>query len=108
MLFRSQQIANLQAKKARGLVETREVDSEVRKIMQQKVAAAHKKESPARLQAIVANAKDRINNGQIGEAKLLVKEAEMLLNKIKDADVRRSYGYDVKELKMNIKLAILV
>lgn len=102
-----QQIARLQAKKERGLAETREVDAEVKKIIQKKVPALLRREGPARLNILLTTAKGKISNGQLGEAKILIREAEMLLGKVKDIELRRNYGYDLKELKTNMKLAIL-
>ena len=100
-------IARLQVKKERGLARTSEVDVEIKKIIQKKIPVLMRKEGPARLNILLVNAKDKISSGQIGEAKILIREAEMLLGKVKDAELRRNYGYDLKELKTNMKLAVL-
>ncbi|MBI4140793.1 hypothetical protein HY485_03055 [Candidatus Woesearchaeota archaeon] len=100
-------IARLQVKKERGLAKTSEVDVEIKKIIQKKIPVLMRKEGPARLNILLVNAKDKISSGQIGEAKILIREAEMLLGRVKDAELRRNYGYDLKELKTNMKLAVL-
>ena len=59
------------------------------------------------IHSMIDDARERLMHGNIDDAVRLVAELEVAIEKVKDISERRTFEYDIRDLKTSIKLATL-